>query len=66
MTKAQRKYLIELAKGDEVFNRNPNPASDVLVVHGWASRCDGTINGKRAYIYSITAEGRKAVRDEAE
>lgn len=59
MTKGQRRFLNDLAQGDVMSHRDPNPAGDVLVVHGWASRVDGPISGKFAYIYSITAEGRR-------
>jgi len=64
MTNGQRAFLSELAQGDVMVHRDPNPIGDVLVVHGFASRVTGETKGKPIYIYSITAAGRKEVGDE--
>jgi len=62
----QRAFLSELAQGDVMVHRDPNPAGDALVVHGPASRVTGEAKGKPIYVYSITAAGRKEASDEAE
>lgn len=64
LSKAQHQLLTELAQGDIMIPRDPNGVATALVKLGFAAERKGKHKGKTIYIYSITAEGRKAVRDE--
>jgi len=64
MNNSQRAFLSELAQGDVMVHRDPSAAGSALLRDGLASLKVGSVKGKPVYIYSITAAGRKELRNE--